>query len=299
MIGSACVNVFAKNENYNIFTPPHSELNVLDRDRLLHYLTVNHIHFVIYAVGLVGGIVENRDNPSQLIDTNALMGLNGVWAAQKANVQKMVLFGSSCMFPVNAPQPYDEKSILTGPVESTSIAYATAKLLMIQAAAANNRQFPHGTKFISVIPNSTFGPNDNFDPMKSHVMAALISKIHHAKIQNEPSLELWGSGEPLREFVYVEDVAKIVQFLLTSKQVETTDIINIAPGKEISIRALAELIAQTIGYNGKILFDTSKPDGARRKALSNKHLASLGWSEFTTLKSGIFKTYEWYKNDQS
>lgn len=299
MIGSACLRLCSKSDDHHIFAPPRSELDVTDRQNLLSYLIVHRIKHVIYAVGMVGGIIENRDNPARLIDANALMGLNGVWAAQQAGVEKMILFGSSCMFPVNASQPFDESSILTGPIEQTSIAYATAKILTMQAASANNRQFPQGTKFISVIPNSTYGPKDDFDPMKSHVMAALIGKIHHAKIEHKLNLELWGSGEPLREFVYADDVAKVVQFLLTAQIPEAMDTINIASGAEISIRDLANVIAGVIGYVGKITFDASKPDGVMRKALSNKRLASLGWSEFTDLKDGIMQTYDWYKYENS
>jgi len=298
MIGSACLRLFSKSDDCQIFAPPRIELDVTDRQNLLSYLMDNQINHVIYAVGMVGGIIENRDNPARLIDANALMGLNGIWAAQQVGVEKMILLGSSCMFPVNASQPLDESSILTGPIEQTSIAYATAKILTMQAASANNRQFPQGTKFISVIPNSTYGPNDDFDPMKSHVMAALIGKIHHAKIENKPSLELWGSGKPLREFVYADDVAKVVQYLLTVEIPEDIDTINIASGMEISIRDLANVIAGVIGYKGKITFDASKPDGVMRKALSNKRLASLGWSEFTNLKDGIIQTYDWYKREK-
>ena len=294
MIGSACVRLFSENQKYTIFHPTHQELDYTDRQATLDFMQSNSIEQVIFAAGKVGGIIENRDNPVALLDENAVMGLNAIWAAQQSGVERMIILGSSCMYPINAQQPIQEDSLLTGDIEQTSIAYATAKIVTMQAALANNRQYPDGTKFIPVIPNSTFGPNDDFDPLKSHVMAALIRKIHTAKAENLQQLELWGTGRPKREFIYVDDVARVFSYLLNYDFVGPIDLINISPGVEISIRDLADHIAGMIGYTGRITFDTSKPDGAMRKALSSDRLYALGWDEYTDLKDGIQQTYEWF-----
>jgi GDP-L-fucose synthase len=294
LIGSACIRRLKRSGYENILYPNRTELDLFDRKKISDYLGDNSVVNIIFAAGKVGGIVENRDNPASFIDENTIIGLNGLWAAKNANVKRMIIFGSSCMYPVAAQQPFKEHSLFTGELEETSIAYATAKVATFQAALAYNRQFNNSTMFIPIIPNSTFGPNDNYDLNSSHVLAALIRKIHIAHISKSETVELWGTGKPHREFVYCDNLADACLFLLNYKFDMAPQPINISSGEEVSISQLARKIASIVSYRGEIIFDNNKPDGVMRKSLSNLSLSEMGWNNYLTLEKGLKNTYDWF-----
>ena len=299
LIGSACVRHFSALDNFELFTPTRKELELTDRVAIFEYVITNKISSIIFAAGKVGGIVENNDHPATLLDENIVVGLNGLWAANKANIDRMIVFGSSCMYPTDAPQPMREAALMTGKIEQTSIAYATAKLALIQAALAYNKQYPNGTFFVPVIPNSTYGPWDNFDSRSSHVMAALIRKVHIAKQLDLGEIKIWGTGKPRREFVYSDDVASACAVLLGANLSTLDKPINITSGAELSITDLALTIADVIGYRGRFVFDTSMPDGTSRKALCGERMSALGWFPSCSIVDGISQTYEWFQQDLS
>ena len=262
----------------------------------MEFIIENEITSVIFAAGRVGGIIANRDNPASFLDENAILALNGMWAAREADVERMVVFGSSCMYPVGGIQPFSENTLFTGTLEPTSMAYATAKILTVQAARAYNQQYPNGTLFIPVIPNSTYGPYDNFDSYSSHVMSALIAKFHHAKCAGHQEVQIWGSGKPRREFVFCDDVASACIALLEETSLDVSLPFNITSEEEVSIEELARHIASVVGYKGVINYDLSKPDGAVRKALE-KRMRDIRWKAKIKIKDGVAKTYEWYVNN--
>ena len=299
LIGSACVRHFSALDNFELFTPTRKELELTDRVAIFEYVTTNKISSIIFAAGRVGGIVENNDHPATLLDENIVVGLNGLWAAHKASIDRMIVFGSSCMYPTDAPQPMREAALMTGKIEQTSVAYATAKLALVQAALAYNRQYPKGTFFVPVIPNSTYGPCDDFDSRSSHVMAALIRKIHIAKQMDLNEIKIWGTGKPRREFVYSDDVASACAVLLNADLSTLDEPINITSGDELSIADLAHTIAEVIGYRGRFVFDTSMPDGASRKALCGEKMSALGWLPSCSIVDGISQSYEWFQQNLS
>lgn len=294
MIGRACIRLLQAREGYQVFAPRRSEINLLDRHVLLAFMREKNINSVIFAAGRVGGIIANRDFPASFLDENAMLALNGMWAAQEANVERMVVFGSSCMYPVNGHQPFSEDALFTGTLEPTSLAYATAKLLTVQAAHAYNLQYPNGTLFIPVIPNSTYGPYDNFDSHSSHVMSALIAKFHHAKFAGHNEVQIWGSGKPKREFVFCDDVATACLALLEEVSLDVSLPFNITSEEEVSIKELARCIASVVDYKGTINYDRSKPDGTSRKAIDGKRMRDIRWRAKIRLEDGVAKTYEWY-----
>lgn len=294
LIGSACVRLLKRLGYETVLYPTRSELDLFDRKKTRDYMGDNRVVSVIFAAGKVGGILENRDKPAAFIDENITIGLNGLWAAQNANVKRMIIFGSSCMYPLDGQQPFREESLFTGELEKTSIAYATAKIATFQAALAYNRQFVNSTMFIPIIPNSTYGPGDNYDLDSSHVLGALIQKIHTAYNSKNETVELWGTGKPFREFIYCDDVAEVCLFLLKYKFYQAPLPINISSGEEITITQLAEKIASIISYKGKITFDNLKPDGVIRKSLSNLRLGRMGWNNYVSLDKGLKETYNWF-----
>ena len=298
MIGGAFKRLAVLNNFKNIFTPSRRELDLSNRPAILDYILEKKIDWLMMAAGKVGGISANIINPVSFLDDNAQINLNTMWAAHRANVEKVIVFGSSCMYPVDAKQPIQETSLLSGRVEQTSYAYAAAKILTVQAVRAYNSQFPAGTKFIAVVPNSTYGPGDNFNVLTGHVLSALISKIHNAKIEDARTVELWGTGNPLREFIFCDDVAAACMFLFKKDFVCDEYPINISNNSEISISQLACLIAGVIGFKGEIKFDQSKPDGAYRKSLDVTKLTALGWEAKVSLKQGLKETYKWYCKKQ-
>ena len=294
LIGSAC---FKKMQDYgynNLFYPSKEELNYLEYEAFLNFSIKHKINTIIYAVGKVGGILDNNSNQSNYLLYNSELALNLFKVVQNSDVTESIVFGSSCMYPVNADQPYNEKSIFTGPIEKTSEGYAISKLLLARGSNLLNLSNNNKCCFKIMIPNSTYGPNDNFNIETAHVMSALIKKISDAKNQKIPKIKLLGSGLPLREFVYSDDVANAIIMLLNNELNQTEQIFNIGSSEEISIKQLSKKISKIIGFEGIIEFDKSKPDGALRKYLDSSKINRIGWKPKILLNEGIKKTYEWY-----
>ena len=250
---------------------------------------------IVLAAASVGGILANDTRPADFIYDNLAIETNVIEAARRVGVGKLLLLGSSCIYPRLAPQPMTEEALLTGALEPTNQWYAVAKIAGIKLCQAYRRQF--GSDFISAMPTNLFGPGDNFDLESSHVAAALLRKAHEAKRENAESLTIWGSGTPNREFLYVDDCADALVHLLTRYSGERH--VNIGTGQDVTVRELAETIAGVIGYSGAFRYDTSKPDGTPRKLLDVSRLRELGWTATTTLRDGLAKTYDWYVAQES
>ena len=293
LVGSAFMRYFEGKGYSNVVTRTRSELDLFDQRVVLDFFRQERPEYVIFSAGRVGGIVENKAYPADFITQNLEMQLNVFKAARECEVNRLVYFGSSCMYPRECPQPMNEDQLLTGRPEQTSIAYAIAKLAGVQMSLSYNEQ--HGRRrFIPVIPNSVFGPNDNFNPASGHVLSALINRFHAAKKQDVDEVTLWGSGLPRREFLYSDDLVSACLLLLGTNLDELQMPLNIGPGDDVSIKELAETIARIIGYQGDIKWDTSKPDGTPRKLLDSSRMKALGWTPATALEDGIRRTYEWY-----
>jgi GDP-L-fucose synthase len=245
---------------------------------------------VILAAARVGGIKANDDFPVEFLLENLRIQNNVIRGAHEAGARKLLFLGSSCIYPKQAPQPIPESALLTGPLEPTNEAYAVAKIAGIKLCQAFSREY--GANFISVMPTNLYGPNDNFDLQTSHVLAALLRKAHEAKTSGARELVVWGSGTPRREFLHVDDSAAACVFLL--ENYDSPEIINVGWGEDISIRELAELICDIVGFNGELAWETSKPDGTPRKLLDVSKLRKLGWRPTIPLRQGIVRTYEWF-----
>ena len=293
LIGSAFIRFFEKNQYTNIITRNRQELELTSKRDTDDFFQKNEPEVVILAAGKVGGIIQNRDFPADFISENLSIQLNVFEAAQKHGVNRLIFFASSCMYPRDASQPMNEGQLCTGHPEPTSIAYASAKYAGVQMCQAINKQ-NSSVSFIPVIPNSAYGPNDNFDLGSSHVLSALIRRFDEAKKDNKPSVTLWGSGLPKREFIFSDDIACACIKLLETSLVDKDLPINIGVGVDISIKELAEKIAKIVGYSGAIYWDISKPDGAPRKLLDNTRIKLTGWKNETSFSSGIRLTYQWY-----
>lgn len=291
LIGSACVRYCKQYNINNVLAPSHAELNLLDFHLLTQYLQKHRPDIVILAAAKVGGIMPNKTYPADFITTNLSIQLNTFQAALNANVQQFVFFGSSCVYPKICAQPMKEESLLMGKPEETSLSYAMAKLSGIQMCHAYNQQYKK-TKYLSLIPNTTYGLNCHFDLESAHVLPALICRFHEAKVDDVDEIILWGTGNPRREFIYSDDVASAVFKVLESDEINFP--INIGVGSDYSIKDLAELIKEIVGYRGKISWDTSKPDGSPQKLLDNSKMLALGWVPKINLETGIKKTYEWF-----
>jgi len=293
LIGSAFLRFF-ENEGYsNIIVEEKNVLNLCSEEETSNFFKKYQPEVVILAAGKVGGIIANRDYPADFLTINLSIQLNVFNAALKYNVKKLIFFGSSCMYPKNTKQPMNESQLGDGQQESTSIAYATAKYAGVQMCQAFNRQ-NNSLSFLPVIPNSAYGPNDNFNPKSSHVIAALIRKFYEAKVGNKPSVSLWGSGKPRREFVYVDDIVSACLKILNNNLSLDELPINIGAGEDISIKMLAEKIKKIIDYSGEIKWDLSKPDGAPRKLLDNSKIQSIGWKSKIDIDEGLQLTYKWF-----
>lgn len=246
--------------------------------------------YVFLASARVGGILANRDRPAEFIHDNLAIQTNVIHQCYLHSVKKLLFLGSSCVYPKFAPQPLREEYLLDGKLEPTNEPYAVAKIAGITMCRAYNRQY--GTGFISVMPANLYGPGDNFDPESSHVLPAMIRKFHRARINRAPGVVLWGTGAPLREFLYVDDLADACLFLMRRR--DSADLVNIGSGMEITVRDLALLVKKIVGYRGEISWDGSKPDGTPRKLLDTSILSGLGWRAATSLEQGIKRTYAWF-----
>ena len=292
LVGSALVRKFQELGYDNLILKTRSELNLLNQQEVADFFVVEKPEHVFLAAAKVGGIGANSTYPADFVYENIMIQTNIIHAAYKNNTKKLLFLGSSCIYPKMAEQPIKEESLLTGELEPTNDAYAIAKIAGIKMCQAYNKQY--GTNYISVMPTNLYGPNDNFDLEKSHVFPALIRKFHEAKINKEAEVVVWGTGTPIREFLCVDDLAEACIYLMNNYNDDK--IVNIGTGVGVTIRELAESIAKVVGYEGKLVFDTSKPDGTPIKINDVSYLNSLGWQAKTDLLSGIEKTYNWYKS---
>ena len=277
LIGSAVVRRLQRSGFSNLLLANHTELELTDARVVDAFFNAHAPEYVVLAAGRVGGIVENQLYPADFMIENLAIQLNILKAAHRIGVRKLILFASSCMYPRQCPQPMPESALLSGQPEPTSLAYAISKLAGMQMCLAYNQQYGQ-QRFIPVIPNSTFGPNDNFDPKSGHVLSSLIRRFHEAVQTGATTLTLWGSGSPRREFIQADDVADACILLLNSDADIPNLPINIGTGKDCSISELAEIIAAIVGYKGIIEWDRSKPDGAPRKLLDSSRIQSFGWN---------------------
>jgi GDP-L-fucose synthase len=290
LVGSAIVRALETNGFSNIVTRNRSELDLFDTKAVADFFATEKPEYVFLAAAKVGGIMANKNAPADFILENLTIQNNIIYNSHKNKVKKLLFLGSSCIYPKLAPQPIKEEYLLTGALEPTNDAYAIAKIAGIMMCQSYRKQY--GDNFISVMPTNLYGINDNFDLETSHVLPALIRRFHEAKISNSPTVTLWGSGSPMREFLYVDDLASACLHLMETYN--EGEIVNIGTGKDITIRELAETIQEVVGYKGKIEWDTSKPDGTPRKLLDVSKLHTLGFHHTTELKEGITSTYNWY-----
>lgn len=288
MVGSAIVRELERQGYRNIVARTHSELDLTRQEQVERFFASERPEYVFLAAAKVGGIIANRNAPADFMYENMMLEMNVIHSAWKNGCRKLEFLGSSCIYPRLAPQPMPESCLLTSELEKTNEAYALAKISGLKYCSCLNRQY--GADFISVMPTNLYGPNDNYHPEHSHVLPALIRRFHEAKIAGLKEVVCWGDGSPLREFLYVDDLANLCVFLMNNYSGDET--VNAGTGKEITIKALAELVAKSVGYEGSILWDTSKPNGTPRKLLDVSKAASLGWSYRTELEDGIRLAYE-------
>ena len=301
LIGSAFLRRFKDEGFTDIIAATHGELDLTDEAGVNLFFEATRPEYVVLAAGRVGGIIENQTYPVDFINTNLAIQLNVLRAAHSEGVKKLILFASSCMYPRQCPQPMSESALFSGHLEPTSLAYALAKLAGMQMCLAYNQQYysqDEDRSFIPVIPNSAFGPNDNFNPESGHVLSALIRRFHEAKEARTPSLKLWGSGNVRREFIHADDIADACLMLLEKDTSQLQLPLNLGTGKDFSIRELAETIAEIVGYTGKLAWDRSKPEGTPRKLLDSSRLLAFGWQPKVNFKDGLKSTYQWYLNNQ-
>jgi GDP-L-fucose synthase len=293
LIGSAVVRRLERDGHRTLITRRRSQLDLQDGGRVAEFFDEVHPEYVVLAAGRVGGIVENQTFPADFMDENIAIQLNVLKAARKVGVRKLILFGSSCMYPRECPQPMAEDALLSGNPEPTSLPYAISKLAGTYMCLSYNKQ-DRDTRFIPVIPNSVYGPYDNFDPKSGHVLSALMARFDEARVSGAESVTLWGSGSPRREFIHADDIADACAHLLTQDNATLEPPLNIGVGADVSIKELAELIAGVVGYKGRLEWDLTKPDGAPRKLLDSARIRSLGWKPKVGLAKGLSSTYQWY-----
>ena len=294
LAGSAIMRALTNRGYHNLVVRSHSDLDLENQAVVERFFAVEKPSYAILAAAKVGGIKYNMAYPADFIRSNLYITMNILEAARRHGIQRLIFFGSSCMYPRVCAQPMKESMLNTGEQEPTSLPYSTAKLAGTIMCGACNRQY--GTQFLPVIPATLYGPGDSFDPDHSHVLPALLRRIHEARLAGSPSVTIWGSGSPRREFLYIEDLAKAVIFLLEKDGY--TEVTNIGAGSDISISELAKIICGITGYKGKLKFDSSKPDGAHQKLLNTSKMDSLGWKAATSLKQGIELTYKWFLEEQ-
>ena len=290
LVGSALVRSLQRMGYKNIIGKTHKELDLTNQAAVEKFFAEENIEYVFLAAAKVGGIGANNDYPADFIMDNLLIECNVIKSAFNHKVKKLLFLGSSCIYPKLCPQPIKEEYLLTGPLEPTNEAYALAKISGLKMCQYFNKQY--GANFISAMPTNLYGPNDKFDSNHSHVVPAIITKMKTAKKLNKPTVELWGTGTPLREFLFVDDMADACLFLM--ENYESNEHLNIGTGKDISIQDLAELIKRIIGYQGDIMFDKSKPDGTPKKLLDISKIEKLGWKAKISLEEGLKLTYDYY-----
>jgi len=290
LVGSAIVRRLEREGFRNLLLATSRELDLTEQEPVRRFFRENRPDYVFLAAARVGGILANDSFPAEFIRDNLAIELNVIDSAHRAGVKKLLFLGSSCIYPKHAPQPMPEECLLTGPLEPTNQWYAVAKIAGIKLCQAYRRQY--GFSAISLMPTNLYGPGDNFDLAGSHVLPALIRKFHEAKERGEETVTVWGTGTPRREFLHVDDLADACLFLMDHYDGE--EIVNVGVGKDISIAELAELVRGIVGFQGRIVFDTEKPDGTPRKLLDVRRITGLGWKARISLREGIASTYRWY-----
>ncbi|BFM16491.1 GDP-L-fucose synthase [Maricurvus nonylphenolicus] len=303
MVGSAILRQLKLKGDVELITRTSKELDLTDQKAVKDFFSSESIDEVYISAAKVGGIVANNTYPAEFIYENLMIECNVIHSAHQADVQNLLFLGSSCIYPKFASQPMGESALLTGVLEPTNEPYAIAKIAGIKLCESYNRQY--GRDYRSVMPTNLYGPNDNFHPENSHVIPGLIRRFHEAKQQKFPAVVAWGSGKPMREFLYVDDMASASIYVM-GLPTEVYDMntepmlshINVGTGEDCSIRDLVETIATVVGYDGDISFDTSKPDGAPRKLMNVDRLKSLGWCASTSLEEGIASAYAWFLKNQ-
>ena len=293
LVGSAVVRALGAQGYKRLIVRTHDELDLTEQTAVREFFRREQPAVVIMAAALVGGIHANASRPAEFIRDNLLIQDVVIDAAYRANVAKFVFLGSSCIYPKMAPQPMKEEYLLTGPLELTNEWYAIAKIAGLKMCQAYRRQY--GFNAISLMPTNLYGPGDNFDLQNSHVLPALIRRFHEAKVRGDPTITIWGTGAPRREFLHVDDMADAVVYLMNNYDDE--QIVNVGWGEDITIRELAEMIAVVAGFKGQIKFDVSKPDGPPRKLLDTSRLTALGWRPKIKLRTGIESAYAWFKEN--
>ena len=288
MVGSAIVRELHRQGYTNLVTRTHAELDLCDQQAVNAFFEAERPEYVFLAAAKVGGIVANESALADFMYENMMLEMNVIHAAWKNGCRKLEFLGSSCIYPRLAPQPMKEDCLLTSALEKTNEAYALAKISGLKYCEFLNRQY--GTDYISVMPTNLYGPNDNYHPTNSHVLPALIRRFHEAKVEGKSSVTCWGDGSPLREFLYVDDLANLCVFLMNHYSGNET--VNAGTGKELTIKDLTELVARVVGYEGEILWDPSKPNGTPRKLLDVSKAESLGWKYRTELEDGIRLAYD-------
>lgn len=290
LVGSAILRLLEAEGFTKLIVATSAELDLRDQAAVQAFMAKEQPEFVVLAAARVGGILANATYPGQFLYDNLLIAANIIESARQHRVRKLLNLGSSCIYPRLAPQPLQESYMLTGPLEPTNRAYAVAKIAAIELCDSYRAQY--GCDFISAMPTNLYGPGDNFDLETSHVLPALMRKLVDGTMSSAPSVTVWGSGAPKREFLYVDDMAEAALFLL--REVSAPGPINVGTGKDISIRDLAQLMKEIVGYRGELVFDHSKPDGTPRKLLDVSRLTALGWTARTSLEHGIKQTMDWY-----
>lgn len=290
LVGSALKRKLEEKGYANLIFSDYEDFDLQRQVEIEEYFEKERPEYVFLAAAKVGGIWANNTYPAEFIYSNLSIEVNVIHAAYKYGVKKLLFLGSSCIYPKHAPQPMTEDCLLTSPLEPTNEAYAIAKIAGLKMCRYYNEQY--GTNYISVMPTNLFGPNDNYDLNTSHVLPALIRKFHEAKIDNKPFVELWGTGSPRREFLYVDDLAEAVVFLMEKYDYQDIgEVINIGVGEDVTIKELAETIKEIIDFQGELKWDTSKPDGTPRKLLDVSRIKKLGWGPAISLSEGIKRTY--------
>jgi GDP-L-fucose synthase len=299
LVGSAIVRQLESRGFTNLLMRTHKELDLTNQAQVQSFFTQENPSYVILAAAKVGGIHANNTYPADFIYQNMMIEANVINSAYENKVKRLLFLGSTCIYPKAVEQPMREDAILTGVLEPTNEPYALAKIAGIKLCESYNRQ--HGTDFRSVMPTNLYGINDNFHPENSHVIPALMRRFHEAKVNNDKEVSVWGTGGAMREFLYVDDMAEASLFVLEldekTYQANTRPMlshINVGTGKDITIREMAQIMKQIVGFKGKLTFDTAKPDGAPRKLIDVKRLKNMGWSYTTNLKEGLGETYNWY-----
>jgi GDP-L-fucose synthase len=290
LVGSAIVRNLAQKPGVELFTRTRQELDLRERGAVEEFLKAAKPEVVVVAAAKVGGIQANYQSPVEFLLENLEIQNSVIAASFLAGVKKLLFLGSSCIYPRLAPQPISEDALLTGPLEATNEPYALAKITGIKLCQAYARQY--GANFVSLMPTNIYGPDDNFDLQNSHVLAALLRKAHEAKVSGNASIVVWGTGNPRREFLHTDDLADAVAFLI--EHYDSPEIVNVGCGRDVTIRELAELVCDVVGFTGTLEFDSTKPDGTPQKLLDVSKLSKLGWQAKIPLRKGIESTYEWF-----